>query len=370
MKKISVLLIMWFSITLVKANPITCPPAISEFYLIDNSHWFLELVFVKNGCYKPTTLDGCKIATSTGIVAFKNGITITPDSILVLTQDNLSAPLEINRAGDFISISNSSGTQMTTLRFGLISNSFISAPKQGQSIVNYLTGCWRQLESKFDIQYHTVKENHPTIGRLAFSLFNTSLGTFTGIIYDKAHHPVPGIHVGNSFYYIPVNVCENFFKSTITDADGKFSIPQYSGNYPVSVFFDPLRVLCSSFVTIEPDSTTYYECEIDTTVSSIDKIVPEENINLTAFPNPSGGEITLSFAFSSNKKYANAVINVFSAAGELICSLPVIIANSQKRYAVKWDGLHLNKPVSAGIYYCSLELDGQKVATTKISIVK
>lgn len=138
MKKVLIVLMFTCSLGFIKANPIVPPPVISEFYLLDSSHWYLELVFLKNGYPSPpTTLDGYKITTSTGTYYFKNGINITPDSIIIITQDSLQSSLQIKRNGDFIIIEASSGYQLDQLYFGNVSGSQISAPAYGQSIVNY-----------------------------------------------------------------------------------------------------------------------------------------------------------------------------------------------------------------------------------------
>lgn len=374
MKKIVCLWIILCSLGIAKANPIACPPVISEFYMIDNSHWYLELVF-KATCGVPATMDGFTITTSAGTFNLKNGIKITVNSLLIITQDSLQSPLQINRSGDFINIKNASGPYINDrLYFGNIANSNISAPDPGQSIVNYGYSCWRISPYQQDIAYHLVKDNHPTIGSNPFTPFNatgtTTIGTFTGIVYDTKHNPVPGVRIGNHFYYAPDNVCENFFHNTKTDANGKFSLPQYSGKYAIEVFLTTVAISPNPVVYIEPDTVNYYEFIIDTTLTGIHTNSLKKKISFNCFPNPSTGETAISFIMPSNNPYSKALVKIYNSVGEIICMLPVAMTNSQMEYVVKWDGTYMNSLVTPGNYYCNLELEGQNVATQKIIISK
>jgi hypothetical protein len=375
MKKIISLWIIICVYSFAKANPIACPPVISELYIVDNSHWYLELVFIKGSCYQGiTTLDGIQIATSAGTVGFKNGIHITNDSVLVITQDSLLSPVQLNRAGDFIIIKNSKGNQIDKLYFGNIASSQISAPAQGQSIVTYRFVCWGIVSGNLETIFPKVKDNHPTIGFNAFKPYDASsantIGTFSGIVYDLTHHPVPGVHIGNQYFYAPNSYCENFFDNIMSDADGKFSIPQYSGKYGIHVFLQTARVSPNPIVDIEPGAMNYYEFTIDTTLTGIQSNSVQKKIDLKCFPNPSSGETTISFTMPSNKPYTAALVKIYNSVSEVICILPVTIADAQRNYTVKWNGMYLNTPVVSGNYYCNLELDGQSVATNKIIIAK
>src|ERR1035437_1106025 len=372
MKKIFTLFLLTCSIGFMKANPIAPPPVISEFYLVDSSHWYLELVFLPP--YNFTTLNGFKIVTSSGTFYLKNGIHIIQDSIIVITQDSLQTLLQINRNGDFIKILDSAmtgnGYPMDQLYFGNISGSQISAPKQGQSIVKYGYTCAYSMTPT--VIYCFVKDNHPTIGFNAFKPFNaigtTTRGTFSGIVYDYVHQPVKGIHVGNVYYTIPcgVSACQTYFCSALTDSTGKFSLPEYSGRYGVDVFFKYSRIFVSTTVNIESDSINYYEFTIDTTLTGVNTYSLQKKIDLICSPNPSTGETTISFGMPAGRHYTKALIKIYNSNGEMVRILPVSINSSQIQYAVKWDGLCSDNSAASGIYFCNLELDGQKVASNKI----
>lgn len=272
--------------------------------------------------------------------------------------------------GDFIIIKDPNGYPMDQMYFGTISGSQISAPKQGQSIVNYAFHCWTSSQT---IEYHKVKDNHPTIGFNAFTPYNISAssttGTFTGFVYDKAYNPVPGIHIGNRFYNATSSTCGMFFVSALSGADGSFTIPERSGKYLVQLFYDPLRILSDSILNIEPDSVNYFEFTIDTLLTSMNPRDIKKGINLSCFPNPSTGETTISFD-ASGRHYSKALIKIHNSNGEMVRILPVNVDNAQNKYSIKWNGSCSDNSTASGIYFCNLELDGRKVASTKIIIEK
>jgi len=364
MKKIFILFIVMFSFGFVKANPVVPPPVISEFYLINDSTWYLELVFLQPYYFYPN-LDGFQIISSSGTSPVKNGISITPDNILVLTQDSLQNLLHFIREGDFIFIESPTGI-IDQIIYGSIPGSLIAAPLPGQSLVNFAFQCIEN--SEWTTTYHLVTDNDPTIGSSPFQP-SEATGTFMGFVFDNEHHPVPGIYIGNSLHYDePPFVCGNFFESTISQSDGSFSILEYSGRYPVEIFFQPSYIFTDSVINIEPDSNNYFEFTLDTLFSGIDPNSFNPDISFSCYPNPTTGETTISFP--SGTHFTKAIIKIYQSNGEIIRILPVNTLDSQNRYSVKWDGLGSNNLVPSGIYYFHLELDGRKVATSKIIIAR
>ncbi|MFH2143995.1 MAG: T9SS type A sorting domain-containing protein [Bacteroidota bacterium] len=368
MKKTVIVLIVMFLIGFTKANPITSPPVISEFYLINDSTWFIELVF-PSGFYNDSTLDGYRITTSTGTFYFKNGIYIIFDSTMVITQDSLQSLLHINRNGDFIVITDTIGYSFDQIYFGNISGSQISAPLIGQSIVNLAYSCYGPYPG-WTIEYHLVKDINPTIGYNPFQPSSAN-GTFTGFVFDNIHNPVTGIFIGISQCCgAPSYQCCNFFNSTLSDSTGSFTKQEYSGRYIVELFFQSSLVLTDSLINIEPDSINYFEFIIDTLLSDIYLNPFQTNISLSCYPNPSTGETTISFEIPAGGHYTKSLIKIYNSNSEIVCILPVNTYNSENKYSIKWDGLSSGNFVTSGIYYCNLELDGRKIATNKLIIVK
>ncbi len=369
MKKLLVLLLLMQSIGTTKANPIPVPPVISEFYMVNDSTWYLELVFPQSP-YFGSNFDGFRLESSGGSCLFKNGITITADSIIIITQDSLQSLLHFNRSGDYIAIKNESDYLIEEIYFGNISNSMIAAPLIGQSLVRMAYSCY-SVSYGFETDYYLVKDNNPTIGYDPFQV-SSAKGIFTGKVFDLAHNPVPGIKVGNIYYITGPgpSVCENFYKYFITDSTGSFSSEEFSSQRTVDVFASFSTDLLDTLITIEPDSINYYEFTIDTLLTGIESNSFQGAVSLSCYPNPSTGETYFTFAMKSNKHYSKALIKIYDPNGEIVRMLPVNISDKQDTYTVKWDGICYYNAAASGMYYCKLELDGKEAATQKIIIAK
>lgn len=367
MKKLIIFFILFFSIGFIKANPIPPPPIISEFYIVNDSTWYVELVF-SSSYYTNTNLNGFRIESSSGIAYIKHGISVTLDSIIVLTQDSMVSPLYFDRNNDYINFEDSLGYPYDGIYF---TNNSWYAPSYGQSLVRYVLDCWDYNENAPSTQILLVKDNNPTIGYDPFT-GSSCHGIFTGIVYDNGHNPVPGIHVGNNLYYLaPSYACGNYFSSPVTDSSGVFSAWEYSISFNVKLFYEPSGlVMMDSVIYIEPDSTNYYEFTIDTLLTGLHINPYQTTIALSTFPSPSNGETTISFSIPSGRYFSKALIKIYDSNGEIVKIIPVNTNDPQNKYSVKWDGLCGSYSAASGIYYCNLELDGQKIATDKIIIAK
>ncbi|MCX6273076.1 MAG: hypothetical protein NTU44_18045 [Bacteroidetes bacterium] len=368
MKKLFVLLLVFFTIGFTKANPIVDPPVISEFYLVNDSVWYLELMF----SWPYPSLDGLQLVSSGGSSFIKHGISITAGNIIVLTHDSMLSPLHFNRNGDFVDIQDSTGFSFNysfpMFRFGNISNSFISAPLVGQSIVCYKFYCMDQGYIP-ETEYHLVKDVNPTIGYNAFTP-SFATGTFTGMVFDNGHNPIQGIHIGHTYAYNePSYYCGNYFLNAWTQPSGSFTMQEYSGKYHVMFFFHPWLVIKDTIINIEPDSVNYFEFIIDSLLTDVHSIENQRNIKLSCFPNPSTGETNISFGVPEGQCFSKALIKIYGSNGEIVRILPVNTASPQPEYTLKWDGFCCDhSPAASGMYYCNLVLDGRKSATTKLII--
>jgi len=68
--------------------------------------WYIELIFNEYYSYYEN-LNGFHLISSGGDAVFKNGISISTDTILVITQDSLQTQLFFNRDSDFVQIADS-----------------------------------------------------------------------------------------------------------------------------------------------------------------------------------------------------------------------------------------------------------------------
>ncbi len=366
MKKVIISLLLLFSLGLVKANPISLPPVISEFYLVNDSTWYLELFF--DPVYYPdTTLDGYQIITSTDTVQFFNGIHFLSGNIVVITQDSMQHHLSVHRTGDFIRIEKD-GMYIDEIGFGNNMYSMIDSPFPGQSIVNYAYGCFDTFNMQPATYYKPVKENIPSIGLNPFQA-SVYMGNFTGKVFDLNHNPITGIKIGNpANYYEPSGTCNVEFTG-LTDSSGGFNFYIRSGRHYVRIY-TLSAILLDTAVNIEPDSVNYYEFVLDTLLNRITFNSIYHNYLLSCYPNPSNGRTTITFDLQKNIQDLNPLIKIYNSTGEIIKILPIDFSGKERKYSVEWDGKSYDNSVASGVYYYNLELDGKKVATNKLVITK
>jgi hypothetical protein len=370
MRKIIVSIVLLFSIGLIKANPIMPPRVISEFYLINDSTWYLELYFDQS-FYYDTILDGYQITTSEGTALLKNGIHIVSGNIIVITQDSLQTKLYIHRSGDFVNLEKNE-YWIDEIEFGNNQNlSGINSPFQSQSLVNLLDTCYDYWNNENALRYRLVKENIPSIGLISYQATNY-MGTFSGKVYDLDHNPMAGIKIGNQGnYYYPPSFCGVDFYPVYTDSTGEFNFLIRSGRHDVQFFVSTSsQILLDTIVNIEPDSVNYYEINLDTLINHTALNSIHQNFSLSCSPNPSNGKTTISFELPENIPCSNSLIKIFNLSGEMMRILQVDISDKKKKYSVEWDGKCYDNSVASGVYYYNLELNGKKVATNKLIITK
>lgn len=369
MRKIIVSLLLLLSIGFSKANPISLPPVISEFYLVSDSEWYLELYF-DPAFYYDTILDGYQITTSTDTVLFKDGIHFTSGSILIITQDSLQSLLHIYRVGDMIRIEKTVpyNEWIDEITFGNFQYSEINAPLIGQSMVKHSYSCFDTYNMQNTIAYKLVKENTPSIGFNQFQA-NVFMGTFSGKILDMAHNPLSGVKVGNpASYYEPAGTCSVEF-NCFTNTSGEFSALVKGGKQNVRIY-NISSIFLDTIINVEPDSVNYYEINLDTLLNHTALNLFHQDFILSSFPNPSDGKTTISLELPENVYSVNTLIKIYNSSGDMIRILPVDISSKQNKYSVEWDGKYYDDAVFSGIYYCNLEIDGRKIATNKLIITK
>jgi hypothetical protein len=348
------------------SNPIAPPKVISELYIVNDSTWYLELVFSSPYNNSIINFNGLSLSSSSGTCLFKTGIRIITDSIIVITNDSLQTPLYLHRNGDFISITGSTISDQIT--FGDFLNSQIAAPFAGQSIVNYNYSCLDGYSNPSSL-YLLVKENNPSIGQNPFQP-TVYMGTFTGVVYDKLHRPLSGIIVGDPNYYYgaPASLCLSYFHLAMTDSTGHFSVNEYSGRYYIAFFLSSTATFYDSIVNIEPNTINYFEFTIDSLNASIGTNSLNKEISTSCFPNPSNSGTTITFEIPLNHSIQKILIKIYDNSGEMVRIIPVNPEMNSTKYAVNWDGNSDSGRVSAGTYYYTIEIDGRKIASKKIIV--
>ncbi|MEA3476125.1 MAG: T9SS type A sorting domain-containing protein [Candidatus Cloacimonadota bacterium] len=333
------------------------PGAYIEEIYFDGDYWTIELL---NIFVQEETLDNCKIASSSDTSLFNPGIYFPLFGYTLITQDSLQSQLNINKNGDMIATYYPYNDLVDRRYFGDYINSIINSPFSGQSLARItISDTATGMSGKV-----LTKDNSPTLG-IPNDTTGTQ-GTFCGYVFDNQNNPIIGTEIQ---FYRQYNV-QNLFPIINTNSYGYFSQRMFSLNYDVFILVDG-SVLMDTTITIEPDSTTYCEFYIDLT--SVDEEIKKYNqIILNNYPNPFIESTTISFSATSLLRQladtpGQAKINIYNIKGQLVKQLSI----DNRQSSIEWDGKSeegiLQPP---GFYFYSLEIDGKKVKTNKMIMVR
>ena len=330
---------------------------IKEIYF-DGDYWTIELL---NVFVQEETLDNCKIASSSGESLFKPGIYFPCGGYTVVNQDSLQTQLNINKNGDMVAtyypfVFPKDWYLIDQCYFGNYPNSMINPPYSYQSLARFTINNWWP-----EYIHILTKDNSPTLG-IPNDTTGTQ-GTFCGYVFDNHNNPIQGAEIQ---FYRPY--FQSFFPIVITDSTGYFSQQMYSLNFETSILVDE-SVLLETSITIEPDSTTYCEFYIDLT--SVDEEIGQYNqIILSNYPNPFIESTTISFDLAT-KSHKNTQINIYNAKGQLIRKFLPVAHSPGHPVSVIWDGKNESNVLQPpGFYFYSLEVDGKKIKTNKMIMVR
>ncbi len=118
--------------------------------------------------------------------------------------------------------------------------------------------------------------------------------------------------------------------------------------------------------------------EIDyTPVNADENTIAAEKFKLNNYPNPFNPSTTISFSITteSTENTEKVGIEIFNVKGQKIRTLECIgcdnAASSQMMNSIVWHGRDDdNKPVSSGVYFYQLQIDGQPAASRKMMLLK
>ena len=348
MKKIFILIIL-ISAGLLLANPIA-PVIISELYF-EGSDWTIELFdYYEFGL---TNLDGCYIMSSSDSVYFNNGICFDPGEIILVTEADLQAPLSINKEGDFIYIV---GVDFEDFAyFGNYQYSWINPPYDNQSLARVvLSGrsYFRELSFIF------AKENQPSLGSNPFSV--NTYGTLNGYVYDIHNNPVYNAEIN----YVPASDFSEFF----SDENGYFENTQmYGMNYNVTVKINSV-VYADTFITVEPDSTTFIEFYTNYDPLNIDDCqIQKVEYGLSNYPNPFNPSTAITFFTAEDA--VNAEFFIYNSKGQKVDELSIPNPSSTGQVfqsSITWEADNF----PSGVYLYKLIVDGKELAANKMLLLK
>ncbi len=136
------------------------------------------------------------------------------------------------------------------------------------------------------------------------------------------------------------------------------------------------------FFVEQEDETGYdvYVLEGEIQVSADDSQLPIANYELQNYPNPFNPETTINFNIEQNQQNELIEINIFNVKGQRVKSLHIILNVVEHRiegrgqnndYSITWRGVDQNNnPVSSGIYFYQLKVDGEVKQTKKMILMK
>lgn len=376
MKKLLVLISGCMISIILNANPITLPPVMSEFYIVNGSEWYLEISIdpmYSDIIYESSNLNGLEISSSSGSAIINDGIEFSIGEVIILTQDSMQTPLEFDRNNDFIGINNLEIGIYELYGFGNMQSSRISALHEGQSLVNNKYVCFDDSNFTEEVRYRLIKDNSPNISSESepFTLVSGT-GIFCGIVLDYLNNPVAGIVIGDEYYGAPSDdICGYNMNSALTDENGCFSVEEYSCNYRTKVYysFEIDNAFIDTTVVIEPATDNYYEFHLDTVITDIKTNKYKSEIDFKAYPNPGNGNIYFNYNLSRFSSYDEALIKIYNQIGEIVKIIPAKIEANESSI-VHWEGTCTYQSAPSGQYICKLELNGKSLAETKLIITK
>lgn len=337
MKYFMIISFLIFAVLVVQnasSNPII-GPAMNEVKINSNS-FILEILD-----FGMMNLDGCFLTSRTDTAYFKPGIQGDVDYLLI-TQDSLLTPLEINPPGDELSFYGPGGFHVETIIFGDSSNCDIGVPLPNQSIC---------LD---DYGWPYYLDNTPTFGLP--NDYSNAYGTLEGYVTNLAGDTLEGIKIsrkGGSPVY--------------TDEEGYFTFNELA-------IFEDLRIQTTPYSTghlwvqVWPDSIHSINIIIENLVGIRNK---QANYFANTFqlfqnyPNPLNPSTTISYQLPVDSEVE---LTIYNLLGQRIRTF-----NSKQLagfHQVQWNGSdEKGMEIASGVYIYQLK-SGEFVASKKMIFLK
>lgn len=299
-------------VTVARANPIM-PGYINELSFPSGS-WSLEIHSYE------ANLDGWTLSSRSGTGAFKPGISLSGNYILV-GPSALQSPLTIEPLGDTVGIRTQGGFTIV-LRFGNETDAQVPTPKPGQSI------CLEEEESFYYL------DSSPTPG-----FHNDSagaMGTIGGIVKDASTGIVlQGVRIWHSVW---------LFDST--NSAGAFFFPEYARN--VHLYFSHAGYDGKAMVvSLVPGADIYVDIDLDP-LSEVPRDRAPEGFTISQnYPNPFNPSTTFALHLpSASRVHAD----LYDAAGRRVADLLHGVF-SPGDYTSTWHGIDdFGVHAASGVY--------------------
>ncbi|MGA9116780.1 MAG: T9SS type A sorting domain-containing protein [Bacteroidota bacterium] len=293
------------------------------------SGWQLEMHLIY-----PTSLDGWYITSRSGQASFRSGIEVG-GVYRIITRDSLLGPLDINPAGDSLTIC-SPQFRVGVLMFGP-GWGMGPAPRPHQSICLLEGGALYYLD------------NTPTLGLQNDGA--NAMGTVSGRITDTSGAPVSGVQVlwGQPF---PV---------VTSDTGGRYSLYEYASNLLLT-YVHPSFSTAHHFIQIWPESTVTLDVVLTRVMGAEEATPGGVSFGLReAYPNPFNPVVHLEMMIPERTGIRLAVYDVAGREVALLAEGEM----SPGHHKARFDGSAL----AAGTYLVRLEA-GARSAVRKILLLK
>jgi hypothetical protein len=349
MKKAILSLFICLNLFSVNANPLLPPPIISEIYFdtFNEDNWFIELYFdyIYYGMYD--NLDGFMLISAHDMTYPNLGIYFEIGDPFVITQDDMQFDFDINRDGDTLTLFDNDGYEIAEISFG---DAYVKAPGPAQSIaIDYI---WLGLEN-----YLTCKEFPPTLGSDVYNVY--ARGLVEGYVYDQLNNPVSNSTI--EFMLGPYT-----YRYGDSDENGYFHIGDLMCcNWHPKIYFNDVYI--DNFtVAIEPDSTSFVEIYLDTTLTATwEKQAGDKFISLYNYPNPCRSYTVFNCTVPENSIFLTGYVNIYNQNGQQVDRL--LFENQPGvNHQIYWHAPDLDD----GMYIYTLELDGKVMATNKMTVLR
>lgn len=342
-------------------NPIVEPPMILEIYF-NSGDVYIELLIPEY--YGGENLDNFRITGLYDTAQFLPGIEYTPGVVFYVTSADFQTPFYVNQAGDYLSVEELSGGEWHLIdyygfAFGDIPeiyNSYVNAPTGDESIA------YQQISyGDESTNYWTVKELPNTVGSSPFNV--SKRAEFSGYVKDITDAPLTNIEL--VYCWDPYHIASPTLPVLITDENGYFYTDNmFCCNFSIEFYNDEGKI-GDSTISVEPDSANYFEFRLDTLLTGITEPKPAiPDYFISNIPNPCFNNTTFVIEATGLVQNQKGVIKIYSSEGYIVDILPIEI--SGKRQLLNYN--HNDKPLAAGIYYYSLEINRKKVASGKMVI--
>ncbi len=352
MKKILLIVLLSLSIGTIKANPIMVyfPEfKISEIYIDSTGKWFLEIAV-----HMPIQLnlannyvDSLILHSNSGQSKIKSFPINQYDTYVIITEDSLVGPLQINSQDDLELYFYGRGITEYGYTFpdSFSSDEVVfgySNPLYHYEITTPLHS--PQSICHFANSYNThYLDNSPTLGLTNDTVDATAI--LTGRLYDlnynnittgafKLNSEIDSFYFDSNGFYHDRILARNNFNNSISMFNPNTSLP-------IDTFS----------INAEPHQIYYHDIHVKTSIDNINKIpFDDKRISVIIAPNPFSKATTFYIDLPEDDKFSKACLYIYNSSGKIIRQVEL-----PKEYKIS-SQLEFDKE-SSGVYYYRLVLD-------------